>query len=134
MELTKYFEPGSIQLDEGAWVFWFEQPVDLSASVAEQIDAFYKVGHLIACNDRMAKMYGYDEPAQIIGARIADLLPPTNDNLEFLHEFIRNNYKTQEVETKETDRNGRIVRFINTMEGIIENGKVVGGKGTQRSI
>jgi len=134
MELTKYFEPESIQIDEGAWIFWMEQPIDISASVAEQVDAFYKVAYLIACNLQMAKMYAYVEVAQMLGARLTDILPSTNASIEFLHEFIRSNYSIHKVESTETDRNGKTVRFYNTMEGIIENGKMVGAKGTQRAI
>src|SRR5262249_36292336 len=59
---------------EAIWRYELEQPIPITLSEDEQIEMLYQFGYLAECNDATAKMYGYDNAEQIVGARVGDLL------------------------------------------------------------
>jgi PAS domain-containing protein len=92
---------------EAIWRFELEKPIPIMMPDAEQLELFYQFAYLAECNDAMARMYGYESAAQILGARIGDLLvksDPAND--AFLRAFKRSGYRLTDVETHEVDRQG----------------------------
>lgn len=120
---------------EGIWLFELEKPVPISLSEDEQIDLFYKYCFLAECNDAFAKMYGYNSPKDLIGVRLSDMLPQKEkDNIDYLKNFIRNNYKLENGESVEYDKEGNPKYFSNNLIGIIKNGKLLRAWGTQRDI
>src|SRR5688572_501142 len=69
---------------EGVWRIELSKPVPTSLPPEAQIDRFYASGELAECNDVMAQMYGFNRAADLVGARLADLLPRSDPrNLEF---------------------------------------------------
>lgn len=132
MDIKHQFEGEFIEENEGIWVITLEKPLSIKLSVAQQITMFYENGVLTGCNQTMCEMYGFAEPEQLIGARLEDLLPATQSNLEFLEAFIKSNYDIKDAESKETDKDGKSVYFLNSMKGIIENGILVAAKGRQK--
>lgn len=132
MDISKYFAGEVIPENEGLWIMLLDKPVSSGISVAEQINFFYQHGVLAGCNLVMAKMYGFNSKHDMVGLQLADMLPATPSNLEFLETFIRNNYQVSEAESKEIDKDGKPVYFLNSMEAIRENGIVVGAKGRQK--
>lgn len=120
---------------EGIWLFELEKPVSISLSEDEQIDLFYKYCFLAECNDAFAKMYGYNSSKDLIGVSLSDMLPQKEkDNIDYLKNFIRNNYKLENGESVEYDKEGNPKYFSNNLIGIIKNGKLLRAWGTQRDI
>ncbi|MBI5214292.1 MAG: PAS domain S-box protein [Ignavibacteriae bacterium] len=120
---------------EAIWRYEIEEPVPVTLPVNEQIQMFYKHGYLAECNEAMAKMYGFDNIEDFIGKRLAEtLVPEEEQNIVMLRKLIESNYKLEDMETIEYDRNGNIKYFLNNLVGIVENGYLKRAWGTQRDI
>ncbi|HEX9160998.1 MAG TPA: ATP-binding protein [Thermoanaerobaculia bacterium] len=120
---------------EGIWRFEADDPIDTSAPEDEQIRLMFERSHLAECNDAMARMYGYEQAGDIIGTRLARMLDPDEpENREHLRAFIRGGYRLTDAESIETDREGRRKYFLNSLHGVVENGKLLRAWGTQRDL
>lgn len=120
---------------EGIWRFELEQPISPELSEDEQIQHFYQYGYLAECNNVMARIYGFDCAQEIVGARLGDLLIPSEpNNIEYLRAFIRSGYRLNDAESHEVDKQGLSKYFLNNLVGIAENGLLVRAWGTQRDI
>jgi diguanylate cyclase (GGDEF)-like protein len=83
----------------------------------------------------MARMYGYDNAEQILGARLGDLMPKSDPkNVEYLRALHASGYKLNDIESSELDRYGKAKVMLNSLSGIVENGMIVRAWGTQRDI
>lgn len=120
---------------EGIWRFEIEQPIPVTLPIDDQIEMLYQFAYLAECNNAMSRMYGYDSAAEILGARIGELLIRSNPkNIEFLRALQRNGYNLNDVETHEVDRYGNSKVILNSLSAIVENGMIVRTWGTQRDI
>ena len=120
---------------EGVWRIELPEPVLTSLPPEAQIDRFYEIGELAECNDVMAQMYGFSSAAELIGARLADMLPRSDPrNLEFLREFVRSGYRLTDAESHEVGKDGSDRFFLNNMVGIVSEGHLVRAWGSQRDI
>src|SRR5215217_8767256 len=82
------------QSTEGIWRFELEEPIPTDLSPDEQVERFYRHGYLAECNDAMARMYGYTQAEEIVGARLGDLLPSSiPENVQYLKDFVRSGYR-----------------------------------------
>src|SRR5829696_10220448 len=123
------------QSTEGIWRFELEEPIPTDLTPDEQIEAFYRRGYLAECNDAMARMYGYTQAEEIVGARLGDLLPSSiPENVQYLKDFVRSGYRLADTESKEVDCHGDTKYFLNNLIGIVENGSLMRAWGTQRDI
>jgi len=123
------------QSSEAIWRIEMDEPVSVSLSADEQIEQFYRYAVLAECNQAMAKMYGFESVDEIIGARLGDLLVREDEsNVEYLRDFINSNYRLEDAESHEVDREGNPKFFLNNLIGIVENGFVKRAWGTQRDI
>jgi two-component system, cell cycle sensor histidine kinase and response regulator CckA len=123
------------QTAEGVWRFELEEPVPTELAVEEQIERFYTHAYLAECNDVVAGMYGFASAAELVGARLGDLLPRSDpQNLEFLHAFIASGYRLTDAESHEYDREGSDRYFLNNLIGIVSHGRIVRAWGSQRDI
>ena len=120
---------------EGIWRIELRHPISVELPEEEQIAAFYRDAHLAECNDTMARMYGFADARALIGARLDQLLVPTDPaNREYLLAFIRGGYRVSDAESHERDRHGEDKYFLNTLVGVVERGQVVRAWGTQRDV
>lgn len=123
------------QSSEAIWCFEFEQPLSASLTEDEQIEHAYKYAYLAECNDAMASMYGLSSAEEILGARLVDMLVPSEpQNIEYLRAFIRSGYRLLNAETREADKTGQMRYFLNNLIGVVENGLVARAWGLQRDI
>ena len=123
------------QSSEAIWRIELDEPVSVELPVDEQIEAFYRHALLAECNQAMARMYGYARPEDLVGARLGDLLVREDEsNVEYLRAFINSNYRLEDAESHEIDRDGKPKFFLNNLIGIIENGFLTRAWGTQRDI
>ena len=83
----------------------------------------------------MAHMYGYGAAADLVGARLGDLMPRTDAaNLEYLRAFVATGYRLTEAESHEVDREGRPRYFVNNLFGVVQDGRLVRAWGSQRDV
>jgi PAS domain-containing protein/anti-sigma regulatory factor (Ser/Thr protein kinase) len=120
---------------EGIWCCDTEEPVDTRLPEDEQIAAFYRFGYLAEANDAFARMYGFEHGADLVGARLGDLLVQDDPrNIDYLRTFIRSGYKLADTESIETDRDGNIRIFSNSLTAVLTDGKLFRAWGTQRDV
>ncbi len=120
---------------QGCWRFELERPCPTALPEDEQVEHFYRFGYLAECNPEMARLYGFGGPDEIVGARLGDLLPPSDPhNREFLLAFIRSGYRLQGAESHELDRAGTPRIFVNNLVGVLENDFVVRAWGSQLDV
>ncbi|HEY8560989.1 MAG TPA: PAS domain S-box protein [Pyrinomonadaceae bacterium] len=123
------------QSSEGIWRMELEKPVAVDLPPDEQIELLYRDAYLAECNSAMARMYGYESPREIVGARFGDLLIREDQaNLEHLVNLIDSDYRMEDAESHEVDRNGNLKFFLNNIIGIVEDGFLKRIWGTQREI
>ncbi|HKC66268.1 MAG TPA: PAS domain S-box protein, partial [Pyrinomonadaceae bacterium] len=120
---------------EAVWRFEMEVPLSVDLPEDAQIEHFYKHGFLAECNDVMARMYGLTRAEELVGMKLAQLLPPSDpQNVAYLRDFIRSGYKLTDVESQEQDREGNTKCFLNSLTGIVEDGKITRAWGARRDI
>lgn len=117
---------------EGIFRYEITKPVDITLPPAEQVKMFFEYGYLAECNDVFARMYGYQSKNDLIGIPLtATLIPDDENNVEYLKNFVINNYRISNAESVEKDKAGNVKYFVNSLYGIIENGFIVGAWGIQ---
>jgi signal transduction histidine kinase len=122
---------------EGIWLLGFDEPIPTNLPPEEQVERMYKYGYIAECNDVLAQMYGYTSSAEVRGARLlAGLLPNAIDPISYQAtlELVRKNYRSGNRETKEVNRFGETVYFLNNAVGVIKDNYLVGLWGTQLDI
>lgn len=120
---------------EGIWCFEMKQPIDITLPPDEQINLLYEHGFLIECNETMAHMHGYENPADIIGGRLGSFIPRlSKHNVEYLRSFIEAGYNISGRESKEVDAMGNVRYFLNNLTGIVEDGHLLRIWGVQHDI
>jgi PAS domain S-box-containing protein len=123
------------QSSEGVFRFEIHKPIPVSLPIEKQIKLFYELSYLAECNEAMAKMYGFSNPSQLIGAKLDDfLIPSIPENTKYLKNFALNNYRIVDWESHEVDKDGNKKYFLNNLLGIVEYGNLVRAWGAQRDI
>jgi len=118
---------------EAIWRYEVEQPIDIKLPTNLQIERIFRDAYLAECNDAMARMYGYDNAADILGKRMSDLVLISEPaNIEAARAFIENGYRLHDVESIEVDAKGQRKYFVNGLLGVVESGFLVRAWGTQR--
>ena len=120
---------------EAVWRVELEEPVPTSLPVDAQVDRFYRHGYLAECNDAMAQMYGYASAADLVGARLSDLLLRDDAaNVRYLHTFVETGYRLADAESNEIGHDGRARYLVNIPFGIAQDGRLVRAWGSQRDV
>ncbi len=123
------------QSSEGILRYELETPVSTELPAEEQVELFYRHAYLAECNDTLARMYGFSSAEEIVGVRLGDIMPYSiSANVEVLKAGVSNGYKIVNKESQESDWMGNPKYFSNNLTGIVENGELIRGWGTQRDI
>ena len=122
---------------EGIWFLAFDYPIPTSLPPQEQVELIYKYGYISECNNTLARMYGYNSSAELLGAHVIDL-KADEETTELNHQatltMIKDGYRSGSRETAERTRDGKKVYFLNSTVGVVENGYLTGLWGTQLDI
>ncbi|MFN3690334.1 MAG: two-component system sensor histidine kinase NtrB, partial [Fimbriimonadales bacterium] len=95
----------------------------------------FEHSYLAECNPAFARMYGVEEPEQMVGIRLPELLIPTEpQNIEMLRAFIENDYRVEGYVSKERAVDGSERYILNSFIGIVEEGMLVRAWGIQTDI
>ncbi len=113
---------------EGITYIEFENSIDISLPVSEQIKQIYREGFISSCNPSFMKMYGFTSNSEILGKRLIELHGGDNvkENVEAFKNFIESDYNVLNVETLEVDKNGNKLYFLNNSVGVIKNNRLLG--------
>ncbi len=113
---------------EGITYIEFENSIDTSLPVNEQVRLFYKEGFISSCNPSFMKMYGYLSQSDVLGKRLVELHGGDNikENVDAFGSFIESGYNVLNIETLEVDKNGNRLYFLNNSVGVIDNNKILG--------
>ena len=123
------------QTAEGVWRFELAEPVPVGLPAEEQIDRFYAHAYLAECNDAVARMYGFQAAAELVGARLLDMMPRSDpQNIEYLRAFVGSGYRLTDAESHEVGRDGRERYFLNNLIGIVSDGRIYRAWGSQRDV
>jgi signal transduction histidine kinase/ActR/RegA family two-component response regulator len=123
------------QSGEGIWRIEVNEPIPVAWPVEEQVRALLERSYIAECNDAMARMYGYKGAADMINRPLRELLVPSNpNNVAMIYAFVEGGYRIDNAETCEKDAQGNDCYFLNNVVGVVTDGKLVRGWGTQRAI
>jgi PAS domain S-box-containing protein len=120
---------------EAIWRCESSFPLPIHLPLEAQVNSIFDHTYLAECNDAMARMYGFDSAEKFVGAKLVDWMPPDDPhNAQFVRAFVQNGYRLTDVESHQVDRDGNAKFFRNSLVGVVENGRLVRGWGTQRDI
>ena len=123
------------QSTEAIWRFELDRPLRTDLPEHEQIEHFFKHSFLAECNDTVAHMYGYKNASELVGRRLADLMPQNDPaNIEHLRQYVRSGFRMANSESHEIDAQGQQRIILNNITGICEHGCLLRYWGTQRDI
>ncbi|MCL5030530.1 MAG: PAS domain S-box protein [Bacteroidetes bacterium] len=123
------------QSSEGIFRIELNKPLDVTLPEIKQIKLLLKNSFIAECNNTMAKMHGFSKASELVGLNLNVLMPIIGEK-EIMHykQFVKNNYKINNVENQETDRKGNSKFFVNNLTGIVENGNLLRIWGIQKDI
>lgn len=119
---------------EGIWRCELERPIPVTLSTNEFIDRVYQHGYMAECNDAMARMYGYEKSADLVGVRLIDLMPRSPENEAYLTAFIEAGFRLGGGESEEVGKDGHRLYFSNNLVGVVQDGHLIHAWGTQLDI
>jgi len=120
---------------EGIWRLELDPPIDTSLSANTQVDLAYQNGRFAECNEAMARMYALERPEDLIGKTLEFMLPSSDPAARaYLRSIVDAGYRVHDLESTERDANGDTRHFLNSMIGIVEDGRLLRVWGTQRDI
>ncbi len=123
------------QSSEGIFREDMDAPLSIDLPEDELVRHIIHDSYLAECNDAMARMYGSASGQEMLGKRLSEMLVADDPrNIELIREFIRSGFKMEERESHEVDIHGAPKVFLNSMIGIVENGKLVCSWGIQRDV
>jgi formate hydrogenlyase transcriptional activator len=123
------------QSSEGIFREDLVDPVPIDLPEDEVVARIRRDAYVVECNDALAKMYGFGSGQELIGRRLSEMLVPDDPgNLESMREYVRSGFRVLERPSHEVDQHGNSKVFLNSMIGIVENGKLVCTWGIQRDV
>jgi PAS domain S-box-containing protein len=123
------------QSSEGIFREDMDAPLSIDLPEDELVRHIIHDSYLAECNDALARMYGSASGQEMLGKRLSQMLVADDPrNIELIREFIRSGFKMEERESHEVDIHGAPKVFLNSIIGIVENGKLVCSWGIQRDV
>jgi len=123
------------QSSEGIFRQDLDAPVPVDLPEDELVHRILYDSYMAECNDATVKMYGLSSQQEFIGKRLTGTLDPNDPhNVEFTRDYVRSGFRILERESHEFDILGNPKVFLNSMIGIVENGKLVRTWGIQRDV
>lgn len=106
--------------------FELENPLDITLPVEQQISLIYENAKLSECNIAFAQSHGFISVEEILSFPLGYFLPIISEkNRELIKDFINNNYSIKNFESEELRKDGSIVYFLISLNGIVVDGKLV---------
>src|SRR5437660_185852 len=123
------------QSSEGIFRQELDAPIPIDLPGEQLVHRILQDSYMAECNDAMARMYGFSSGRDLTGMRLTDMLVASDPhNLQLTRDFIRSGFQIRDRESHEVDSKGNPKVFLNSMTGIVEDGKLVRTWGIQRDI
>lgn len=123
------------QSSEGMYRLDLRPPVRVDQSLEAQIRQVFGRTHIAECNDAFAQLHGFDRAEDLIGRPLLDIYGPGQDLAQLpVLRAIDHDYTLDGAQSCEIDQQGRERWFANTLQGRIENGRLVSFWGGQREV
>lgn len=121
---------------EGIYRIDFEPAIDISLSPEEQVNQMLNNGIIGECNNAFAKMYDMNSYKNVLGKRMYFFYGEnvSQKNIDANLEFIKNDYRIDNVETTELNSKGEEIVILNNSMGIIKDGCLQNVWGMQKDI
>jgi signal transduction histidine kinase/PAS domain-containing protein len=111
---------------EAIWRLEFDEPIDTTLPVEEQIAQYFARGYYAEVNEALAKLYGFDSAAEVPGLRVTDTESKEHrETVESTRQFIETGYRRTGEISYERAREGTPRIFLNNYVGLVENQKLV---------
>jgi PAS domain S-box-containing protein len=121
-----------VNSSEGIWRFELEQPIDTSLPLDDQVNLLYQHGYLAECNDALARMYGHDRAAALVGVRLGDFGVVSHPATPVsLRKLFRSNYRLRDLPSQKTEVDGSKRYFSSSLIGIVVNNMLLRVWGVQ---
>lgn len=134
-KLYEFFRLHFHQSGDGFWLAQFDEPLPTSLDLDQQVEHILKHAYLSECNIAFVKMYGYEDPKEMVGARFPQLFDNSEvANLENLRLFLKDGYHVRNTETIEIGKKGIRIHLLNDIIGVVEDNHLVRVWGMQKDI
>lgn len=123
------------QSSEGIFRQDLDGPLPIDLPEDELVRHILHDSYLAECNEAIVKMYGLNSVEEFVGKRMTETLDPNDPrNIELTRDYIRSGFRVLDRESHEMDTYGNPRVFLNSLIGIVENGKLVRTWGIQRDV
>ncbi len=116
----------------GVWCFKPDKPVADNLPEQDLIETFFK-STCVSCNAAYARMLDMTVD-EVIGLKLQELFPRTEDNINHLQSFIRNGFKITDGVSREVSPLGTEKIFTNSLIASVSNGMLTEAWGTKIDI
>jgi len=108
---------------EGVWRIELAKPLPLGLPEEESLQWLFQHGYMAECNSAYATIYGCSDPAQLIGKRLGDLVPPDNvARVESFRSMVSGGFRSRTIELRAPDTAGKFRDLLRSEIPIVENG------------
>jgi signal transduction histidine kinase len=111
---------------EAIWRIEFDEPLDISLPVEDQVRLYFERAYYAEVNDALARLYGFETAAEVTGLRVRDVEPPDlPETVQSVRDFITGGYRRADEVSHEKDRHGSPRYFFNNYVGIVTEGRLI---------
>jgi len=123
------------QSSEGIFRVDLDAPLPIDLPENELAHHILHDSYIAECNDAMARIYGLNSGKDLLGKRLSERPAAADPNIvELTRTFIRAGFRLLDREWRELDIHGKAKVFLNSVFGIVEQGKLLRMWGIQRDI
>ena len=122
------------QSSEAIWRFELDEPLSCDLPIEAQSAHCLEHTYIAECNDAMARMFLYSSAQDLVGVRLNQILPMTEQNFSYLRAFIAADYRLTDAPASTTYRDGSVKHFETSIIGIKEDGKLRRVWGMRRDV
>lgn len=123
------------QSREGMYRVDLTPPVRTDQPLEAQIRQVFERAHIAECNDTFARLHGFAQAADVVGRPVLDLYGAGQDLAQLpILRAIDHDYVMQGAQSCEVDQQGQQRWFLNTLRGVIDDGRLTAFWGGQQEV
>lgn len=108
---------------DAVWRIEMAEPLPIDLPLDESLKRLFEQGHMAECNAAYAAIYGSSDPDQLMGKKLGDLIPPSDEaRIESFRSMVRGGFQTRTIEIRALDATGKFKDLLRTEIPIVENG------------
>ncbi len=120
---------------QGIYRVEVDPPISTRLAAKRQARLFFDRARIAESNRAMLNMYGFSKESEFVGKFVREMLPPDDPyNFQYIQDFIANQYRVHNQESREVDASGKPKFFLNSAFGILRDGQFIGVWGTQQDV